>query len=199
MLSLYIATLAALAGSAAAAISAHGLKILAPGGDNLWWIQGADNNLAWTCAEADASAQQFSIYINNSDTSLLTAITALVSVEQNFNCEQDITANLNTAPLGTGYTIVLTNILNTTDIFAVSDPFEIKALSAGYPPASATPVDQASATVSKGSASNSIGGATAASTSGGASPTKSSSASRTRALQGAGVLSAACALAAVVL
>jgi hypothetical protein len=36
-----------------------------------------------------------------------------------------------------------------SQVYAVSDPFEIKALSAGYPPATNTPVDSQSATVSK--------------------------------------------------
>ncbi|KAJ7460052.1 hypothetical protein B0H11DRAFT_2286220 [Mycena galericulata] len=161
----------------------------------LWWrtiVVGQVNNVVWSCAEASPAAQQFTIWINNNDTTLLTAITPLIAVEQNFNCDQGIPANLMNQPVGDGYVIVLTDITNATNIYAQSDPFSIKALSAGYPPASATPVDQASATVSKGSASNSIAGATGSA--GGAAPTKSSSASRVGA--GAGVLAAVGAFAA---
>ncbi|KAF7350307.1 hypothetical protein MVEN_01335000 [Mycena venus] len=151
---LTFATLA-LAGAASAAVSNGGLKILAPGGDGLWWIAAQQNNVVWTCGES--TFPQFTILINNSDTSLLTAITPLIAVEQNYNCNQGIASNLITQPVGTGYTIVLADILNSTNIYAVSDPFEIKALSAGYPPTSNTPVDQASATVSKGTSSNVVG------------------------------------------
>jgi uncharacterized protein YlxW (UPF0749 family) len=42
-------------------------------------------------------------------------------------------------PAGTGYLILLANPLNSSDIYATSKPFEIKALGSAYPPASATP------------------------------------------------------------
>ncbi|KAJ7096595.1 hypothetical protein B0H15DRAFT_798048 [Mycena belliarum] len=186
-------TALALAGSTSAAISNGGLKILAPGGPNLWWLQGQPNNLVWTCAAS--TFKQFSVYLNNSDVSLITAITAIISVEDNFNCNQGIGNNLVTAPVGTGYTIVLTDITNITNIYAVSDPFDIKPLSTGYPPASATPVDQASATVSKGSAS-----AGASKTDSGATPGKTGGASRgsTTSLVGAALALGALGLMAVV-
>ncbi|KAJ7735409.1 hypothetical protein DFH07DRAFT_843769 [Mycena maculata] len=187
--------LASFVGTASAAVSNDGLTIFAPGGDNLWWIVDADNTLIWSCAESTVT--QFTVWINNSDTSLLSAITQLLSVEPNYDCSQTISANVNTAPVGTGYTIVLTDITNNSNIYAATDPFEIKALSAGYPPASNTPTDSASATVQKtGSIASGTGtaGATAAS----ASTTKSSTASTVR-IQVAGVLAAAAAIAAFVL
>ncbi|KAJ7152699.1 hypothetical protein C8R43DRAFT_1127154 [Mycena crocata] len=159
----------ALAGVASAAISTGGLKILAPGGPDLWWLKDQDNNVVWTCGESTFT--QFTLTINNPDTKLLTDSTALIAVEQNFNCAQTVAATLFSAPLGTGYFLRMANILNSTDIYAESDPFEIKALSAGYPLASATPVDTASATVSKGSASNQIAGQTSSAGAPGASQT----------------------------
>ncbi|KAJ7466779.1 hypothetical protein B0H11DRAFT_54568 [Mycena galericulata] len=124
-----LVALAVLARPAAAAISNNGLQIFAPGGDNLWWVVGQVNNVVWSCAEASPAAQQFTIWINNNDTTLLTAITPLIAVEQNFNCDQGIPANLMNQPVGDGYVIVLTDITNATNIYAQSDPFSIKALS----------------------------------------------------------------------
>ncbi|KAF7289808.1 hypothetical protein MIND_01355100 [Mycena indigotica] len=183
----YAALALALAGAASAAVSTNGLKILAPGGDNLWWLQGQDNNVVWTCSQSQIP--QFTVWLNNTDTaSTISAITALISVEPNYVCAQLLTANLlSRAPVGTGYTIVLTSITNATEIYAVSDPFEIKALSAGYPPATNTPVDAASATVSRGSASVVTGNPTSS----GSPPTKSNAAVSSRNLGVAGVLGAA--------
>ncbi|KAJ7129094.1 hypothetical protein C8R46DRAFT_1143772 [Mycena filopes] len=142
-----------------AATTTGGLKILSPGGDALWWLINSDNNLVWTCGESTFTT--FTISLANPDIKLLTATTAVIAIEQNYNCAQTISSSLLNAPLGDGYTIQLGNPLNATEIYAESDPFSIKAISAGYPPASATPVDTASATVSKGTASNSINGPTA--------------------------------------
>ncbi|KAJ7624906.1 hypothetical protein FB45DRAFT_924505 [Roridomyces roridus] len=202
MLSYTFATLAvaltSLVGSASADFSAHGLKILVPGGDNLWWLQGQPNNLIWTCGEADSTAAQFTVWINNTNVALETAITPLIAVEQNFNCAQGIGANLQTQPVGTGYTIVLTNINNASDIFAVSDPFEIKPLASGYPLAAATPTDTGSATVSKGTASNSIGAPTSSGSSSANAPAKTGAASRVQ-VGSAAALAAFGAIAAFVL
>ncbi|KAK6992792.1 hypothetical protein R3P38DRAFT_3082300 [Favolaschia claudopus] len=168
---LTLATLA-LAGSAMADFTTGGLKILAPGGDNLCNfyslrsicglfapnsdicspVTAQPNNIAWSCSSSSFST--FTMWINNSDITLLTAITPLIAIENNFNCVQGLDGNIITMPVGKGYTIVLSNPSNLTDVYAVSDPFEIKALSAGYPPETNTPKDTGSATISKGSATN---------------------------------------------
>ncbi|KAJ7051387.1 hypothetical protein C8F01DRAFT_1375223 [Mycena amicta] len=167
----------------AAGLSTNGLTILAPGGTDLWWLQGQDNNLVWTCGESQYS--QFTIWLNNTDVAAtISAITALISVEQNYNCAQTIAANINTAPVGTGYSVVITSITNASDIYAVSDLFEIKPLSAGYPLATNTPTDTASATISKGTSAVVTGSQT------GASPAKTGAAVSSRTLSAAGVLAA---------
>ncbi|KAJ7194498.1 hypothetical protein B0H12DRAFT_1170528 [Mycena haematopus] len=148
---LTLATLA-LVGATYAQTSSGGLSLLVPGGPNLWWLAAQPNNIIWTCGESTFT--DFTVWINNSDTTLISAITPLIAIEQNFNCALLVTADLVTMPIGTGYTIVMTDPSNATNVYATSAPFEIKALTAGYPASSATPVDQASATVSKGSASN---------------------------------------------
>jgi len=137
----------ALAGAASADFSSNGLKILAPGGPNLWWLQDQLNNIAWTCAES--TIQQFTVLINNSDVSLLTDIQAIVAQQNNFDCVEGLTANQVSMPIGDGYTIVFADIINGSHVYAVSDPFSIKAVSAGYPQTSATPVDSGSTTVVK--------------------------------------------------
>jgi hypothetical protein len=171
-------SVAAVALSLAAAVKAgtstNGLTILAPGGDNLWWLQGQDNNVVWTCSTS--TVQTFTVWLNNTDVAkTISAITAIVAVEQNYNCAQLIAANLNNAPVGTGYTIVFTDITNATNVYAVSDPFEIKALSAGYPLATNTPTDTGSATVVKGSATAVLGSGSSGSAPGASQPTGAAS------------------------
>jgi hypothetical protein len=142
----------ALAGAAyaQAGISTGGLSVTVPGGPDLWWLAGQPNNLIWTCAQTTYT--DFTVWINNSDITLHTAITPLQAIEQNFNCDFLVSGELITMPVGTGYTIVLSDPNNVTNVYASSAEFEIKALSAGYPASSATPT--ATATVSKGTASN---------------------------------------------
>ncbi|KAJ6613184.1 hypothetical protein B0H10DRAFT_2049828 [Mycena sp. CBHHK59/15] len=160
--------------AAATAAGTGTLTILAPGGDSLWWLVDQPNNVVWTCGESPFD--QFTIWVANNDTTLLSGALAVIAVEQNYNCNQGLSADLVAAlPVGKGYTVLLTNINNGTDIYAQSAPFEVRALSAGYPPATATPTDSASATIVKpsGSASGSATGA-ASSASGSAKPSSAS-------------------------
>ncbi|KAJ7659517.1 hypothetical protein B0H17DRAFT_339921 [Mycena rosella] len=60
------------------------LASLLPGASRTAFFQ-QPNNIVWTCGES--TFPQFTIWINNSDVSLLTAITAIIPVEQNFNCK----------------------------------------------------------------------------------------------------------------
>ncbi|KAG6853192.1 hypothetical protein C0991_006223, partial [Blastosporella zonata] len=63
----------------------------------------------------------------------LTAPLAIIGIENNYVCSQTITQDQLTAPAGTGYTILFANTLNQTEIWATSEPFEIKALGSAYP------------------------------------------------------------------
>ncbi|KAF7349422.1 hypothetical protein MSAN_01732100 [Mycena sanguinolenta] len=121
----------ALVGAAYAQVSTSGLSVLVPGGPDLWWLANQPNNIKWTCEQT--AFPDFTIWINNSNTTLLTAITPLIAIEQNFNCDLLVSAELVTMPIGTGYTIVLTDPTNGTNVYASSAEFEIKALSAGVP------------------------------------------------------------------
>ncbi|PSR78573.1 hypothetical protein PHLCEN_2v7320 [Hermanssonia centrifuga] len=64
---------------------------------------------------------------------------AIIAIENNFDCSKTITADELNFPAGSGYTVQLANPLNNTDVYAVSQEFEIKPLGAAYPASSATP------------------------------------------------------------
>jgi len=140
------------------------LKILNPGGPNLWWVEKSVNTLAWTCN--DSPYASYTVYVANSDPKILPDHIAILANEPNFDCSKTITVEQQNLAAGTGYTVQLANILNGSDIYATSDPFEIKPLGSTYPTSS---VVVPSATGS--------GGASATNTSSGASATKSSGAS----------------------
>jgi len=135
------------------------LKVISPGGSTLWWIANSDNTLLWDCS--DKTHDQFNVLIANSNPSALVAPLPIIPTLQNFVCSKLIpAAQLPNLPAATGYTIQLTNIFNNTDIYATSEPFELKSVGSAYPDSSATP----------GSGSSSR---TPSSTSSGSSPSSS--------------------------
>jgi hypothetical protein len=155
-LTLAIAT--ALFGAATAQLS-----IVAPGGPDLWWVDNAENNIVWTCANSPYS--NFTVLVANQSPQVLSSPIAIVAIENNYDCSKTITPQqANQAP-GTGYMIQLANTLNETDVYAQSQPFEIKAAGAAYPASSATPTatGTSTGTTAAGAA------ATSASTTGAAS------------------------------
>ncbi|KAJ6493153.1 hypothetical protein C8R45DRAFT_1136132 [Mycena sanguinolenta] len=99
-----------------ASISTGGLSVTVPGGPDLWWLAAQPNNLIWTCAQTTYT--DFTVWINNSDTTLLEAITPLQAIEQNLNCHLLVSGELITMPVGTGYTIVLSDPSNVTNVEA---------------------------------------------------------------------------------
>jgi len=121
--------------------------IVAPGGSNLWWVAKSDNNLVWDCN--DKTHDTFNVVISNPSTSVLTAPLTLIATVPNYICSKlitkDLIANL---PAATDYTILLTDVLNTTNVFSTSQTFEIKALGSSYPASTATPGPSSSGTLS---------------------------------------------------
>jgi len=157
----FLATVAALFAAAMADLS-----IISPGGPDLWWIANSENNIVWTC---DASPySNFTVLITNQDLRVFAGPIAIVAIQSNYDCSKTITQEQANQPAGTGYLIQLANPFNETDVYAQSQPFEIKALGAAYPATSATPTVAGTQTGSAASAS-----ATGAS---GSSPSSSSSA-----------------------
>jgi len=147
-------TVAALASNAAAQ-----LKILSPGGPNLWWVAQSQNDIVWTCQTSPY--QNFTILIANSNPDVLVSPFAFVAEQPNYDCSEEISQYQLTQPAASNYTIQFANILNSSDIYATSEPFEIKALGASYPPASATPTGTAT---SSASGTNSASSASASTT-----------------------------------
>jgi len=142
------ATAAAIFGAATA-----DLQVVVPGGPDLWWVAQSENNIVWTCD--DSPYGNFTILVANQNPAILSSPIAIVAIENNYDCSKTITQEqANQAP-GTGYMIQLANILNETDVYAQSQPFEIKALGSEYPASSATPTATGTQTGSAASGSSS--------------------------------------------
>ncbi|KZT63835.1 hypothetical protein DAEQUDRAFT_85945 [Daedalea quercina L-15889] len=150
------ATLAAIVSGATAQLS-----ILSPGGPNLWWVDDEVNDVTWTCSTSPY--ENFTVLLDNSNSSILTSPYAFVAEQPNYQCSVEIYSyQLATFPAADGYTILFANILNSSDVYATSEEFELKPQNAAYPASSATPTGTGSATASaSGTAS-----ASASSTSG---------------------------------
>jgi hypothetical protein len=135
----------------------------------------SQNVLAWTCHSSPYDnftvlyvflhpnkprpneLTNFTRIANPSTPTVLPAPLAIIGIEQNYQCSQEITQDMAKQPPGTGYLILFANPLNSSDVsfsqhlphsgfhrwlvqvYATSKPFEIKALGSTYPPASATP------------------------------------------------------------
>ncbi|KZP03641.1 hypothetical protein FIBSPDRAFT_879272 [Athelia psychrophila] len=127
------------------------LSLVVPGGDSLWWVAESANNIVWTCDTSPYG--NFTVLIANSNVALLPSPIAVISIENNYDCSKTLTQEQVNQPVGTGYTVQLANIFNETDIYAESQPFEIKALGAIYPAASATPTASGTQTGTAASAS----------------------------------------------
>ncbi|KAI8986734.1 hypothetical protein BD414DRAFT_486884 [Trametes punicea] len=136
------ATLAALVGNTVAQ-----LQVTSPGGPNSWWVAESDNVVSWTCSTSPYT--NFTILIANSNPAILVAPFAFIAQQPNYDCSELITKDQVNQPPATGYTIQLADPFNNTNVYAESQPFEIKNLGSPYPSSSATP---SSATAS-GSAS----------------------------------------------
>jgi len=144
--------------SAAVDPAGQGLSVTQPS-SSVWWVQGGQNTLAWTCRNTQIST--FTVVVMNSNPQILAAPEAYLANLKNADCSELIQPNQFTP--ATGYTIGLANPLNQSDYYAISETFEIKAAGAAY--ASVTTTD--------------IGGTPTASNSGGASPTSGGAASGT--------------------
>ncbi|EDR06683.1 uncharacterized protein LACBIDRAFT_294613 [Laccaria bicolor S238N-H82] len=119
-----------------------------------WWVAKSANVLSWTCQ--DSPSNQFTVLINSPS---MAAPLAIIAQENNFDCSKTITQDQANQAAGTGYTILLADPLNNTNVYATSEPFEIKALGSAYP-------SQVSSSASSGGSGTASGsGASASSTS----------------------------------
>ncbi|KAG2151161.1 uncharacterized protein EDB93DRAFT_1139496 [Suillus bovinus] len=134
------------------------LTVTSPG-TNDWWVASSTNTLAWTCSTSPYL--NFTILLANPNSQILPAPLAIIAVQENFDCSKTITQQQSAQPAGTGYVVQLANTLNSTDVYAQSQPFEIKALGSSYP----TTTTSAGST-STGTASGSAGAAESTKTGG---------------------------------
>jgi len=124
---------------------------------SIWWVAKSFNEIAWTCN--DSKYASFTILVNNSDPKILTAPIAVIAIQNNYDCSITITQDQANQPVGTGWTVLLANPLNNTDVYATSEPFEIKALGSAYP-------SQVTPTAGNSSASSTAGGSASTPSSG---------------------------------
>ncbi|KAI0264650.1 hypothetical protein BC834DRAFT_970596 [Gloeopeniophorella convolvens] len=176
------ATISSLVSSALA-----NFQILSPGGPDLWWVAQSQNVIAWSCRD-NPPATVYQLLLNNTDPTILPAPMAIVANIQNADCSHTITTQQAALTPSPSYTLIFADNLDQTKIYATSQVFEVKALGATYPAASATPTDDPTAS---STGSNAGSSSTGSSTSSGAAPTnnsKSSGASTTFQISAAGVL-----------
>ncbi|PPQ75599.1 hypothetical protein CVT24_010909 [Panaeolus cyanescens] len=118
-----------------AAAQNSGLSITQPTAD-IWWVAQSTNVMAWTCNTSPYPEFTVLIEIPGVPSPL-----QFLGIQKNFDCSIIVTNNqVNQAP-GTGYRLLIANILNSSDIYAASDPFEIKPLGSAYPSQITPPVD----------------------------------------------------------
>ncbi|WVQ99450.1 hypothetical protein IAU59_006585 [Kwoniella sp. CBS 9459] len=155
---------------AAAGLVSAELKVTQPTAAH-WWVAQSLNTLAWDGSDP----AQFSVFISNPDQNVLTSILALTSVTYTYDKSKTINPG-NITP-ATGYTILLTNPLNSSDVYARSETFEIKAVGSEYPPQKPVPTAAASDSSSDAapSGSSTSSGAEASSTGGNSAGFRSSS------------------------
>ncbi|PAV19104.1 dual-specificity kinase [Pyrrhoderma noxium] len=175
MLARSILSLAAFAGFAAAQ-----LEILAPGGPNLWWVANSENNIVWNCKESQIS--NFTVLLSNSDPKILVSAQAIVAIQENFDCSKTLTTQQANFTAATGYRVIFANTLNSSDVYAQTDEFEVKAQGSAYPDPSSTPTADSGSSTATGS------GSSASSTSSSANESTSSSAAFAIGPQSAGAL-----------
>ncbi|KAF9446626.1 hypothetical protein P691DRAFT_776716 [Macrolepiota fuliginosa MF-IS2] len=138
-----------LSASLAGLAAAQGLQITNPSA-NSWWVAKSANTFSWTCNSSPQS--QFTVLVSNSNPAILVSPIAIIAIESNVDCSKLITQDQSNQPASGGYRIILANPLNSSDIYAQSDEFEIKPLGSAYP--STTPATGPSATSASGAAAS---------------------------------------------
>jgi len=162
-------------------------QFLSPGGDSLWWVAQSQNSFVWACHD-NPPATTYTLLVNNTNPTILSAPEAIVANIANADCSHSITTQQAALTPATGYTVIFADILDQTKVYAVSQQFEVKALGATYPPASATPADDPlTSAAGAASGSSTASGASASSTNG---TNKSNGAFATFEVSAAGVLAA---------
>lgn len=117
------------------------------------------NTLAWTCNTSPYN--NFTVLLANSNPSILVQPIAIIAIQESYDCSKTITQQQSAQPAATGYTVLLANPLNSTDVYATSETFEIKALGSSYPATSSASSPSGTSSSSSPSSTGSSGGALA--------------------------------------
>jgi len=137
-------------------VVAQGFKITAPS-SAIWWVANSQNELDWDCNSAAAQADQkqsggtFTVLINHPD---FAAALAIIAQEPNADCKKSITIDQANQKPGQNYTVLLADPRNNTNVFATSEPFEIKPLGSQYPSQVSSSASAASGTATASSSAS---------------------------------------------
>jgi len=140
--------------AALVAVASAQLQVVAPS-SKIWWVAKSQNVIKWTCDKSQYS--NFTVLIVNSDKNVLSGPLAFIAIQPNADCSKLVTQQQADQNAGTGYRIQLANPFNNTDVYAESEPFEIKPLGATYPEQEAPPTNVSGNATTNSSNSNSNG------------------------------------------
>ncbi|KAI0259482.1 hypothetical protein BC834DRAFT_846706 [Gloeopeniophorella convolvens] len=132
-----------------------------------FWVQNISNTISWSFSQGDPSPVD--IIVTNGDNRTLNgdfSIARFVNVSQ-----ETFTVTNVTLLTGTGYQVVFINPINSTQVYANSSDFEVKA--PGTPPA---PTSSASTPTSSSTSGNSSASSTSAGPSGSSTAKKNGAA-----------------------
>ncbi|KAF8495034.1 hypothetical protein JB92DRAFT_2994481 [Gautieria morchelliformis] len=143
-----------------ASASAQSISITSPG-PNTWWVSNSLNTLAWSpCPNAALQSEipAFNVVVMNSNQQVLAGNLTFLGNQPTFDCSKTITPQ--NIPVGTGYTMFLTNAINTNQVYT-STTFEMKAQGSTYPPPVSSSSSPSATANSSGTAASSSSSATA--------------------------------------
>ncbi|TFK25341.1 hypothetical protein FA15DRAFT_668571 [Coprinopsis marcescibilis] len=141
---------------AAASVTSAQLRVVRPSRD-IWWVAESTNVMEWSCRESQQ--EQFTILIGK-EGDVIPPL-PIFAIQNNFQCSIEVTQDKANQVPGDNYLIYFANIINNTDVYAISEPFEIRPLGSAYP-----------AETTRGASPSASGGANAPGASDGATGNK---------------------------
>ncbi|KDQ15890.1 hypothetical protein BOTBODRAFT_186936 [Botryobasidium botryosum FD-172 SS1] len=93
----------------------------------LWWVNGEQDTMAWSCT-TNTQWPSFTVLVQNP--TLQAIPLAIIAIQNNFDCSHLLTPQVTP---GTGWVLQFANPINNTEVYATSQPFEVKAAGSAYP------------------------------------------------------------------
>ncbi|KAJ8502025.1 hypothetical protein ONZ45_g2926 [Pleurotus djamor] len=134
---MFAKSLAIVAAVAAVASAQDQFAITAPS-SSTWWVAQSANVFSWTC-RTNPPNNDYTVLIGNTDPTILVQPQAVISIQANADCSKEITRQQADFKPGQNYFLQLANPLNSTNVYAQSEPFEIRALGSAYPTTTVIP------------------------------------------------------------